>query len=126
MYCSTCRCVTNTDTVDTIGVEFTPEHTLPTRAYENNVFHVAVNRVGEERGAKFFGRSKIVDCAGSTMAEGKPYEEDILCAEINPALARKKHRVVIPGKFEADIMKDRRPEFYGMLTGPLKDNSRIR
>ena len=108
------------------GVEFTPEYTLLTRAYENNVFHVAVNRVGEERGVKFFGRSKIVDCAGGTMAEGKPYEEDILCAEINPALARKKHRVVIPGKFEADIMKDRRPEFYGTLTDPLKDNSRIR
>jgi len=27
------------------GVEFTPEHTLVTRAYENNVFHIAVNRV---------------------------------------------------------------------------------
>ena len=108
------------------GVEFAPEHTLVTRAYENNVFHVAVNRVGEERGVKFFGRSKIVDCVGGTMAEGKPYEEDILCAEINPALAREKHRVVIPGKFESDIIRDRRPAFYGILTDPLKDNSRIR
>jgi predicted amidohydrolase len=108
------------------GVEFTPEHALATRAYENNVFHVAVNRVGEERGVKFFGRSKIVDCVGGTMVEGKPYEEDVLCAEINPALAREKHRVVIPGRFEADIIRDRRPAFYGILTDPLKDNSRIR
>lgn len=108
------------------GVEFTPEHTLVTRAYENNVFHIAVNRVGEERGVKFFGMSKIVDCTGKTIAEGKRYEEDILYAEINPALAREKHRVVIPGKFEADIIRDRRPEFYGVINDPLKDNSRIR
>ena len=108
------------------GVEFTPEHTLVTRAYENNVFHIAVNRVGEERSVKFFGMSKIVDCIGGTMAEGKPYEEDILYADINPALAREKHRVIIPGRFEADIIKDRRPEFYRIITDPLKDNSRIR
>jgi predicted amidohydrolase len=108
------------------GVEFIPEHTVLTRAQENGVYYIAVNRVGEERGVKFFGKSKIVDCIGGMMAEGKPYEEDILCAEINPALARDKYRVVIPGRFEADIMRDRRPEFYKIITDPLKDNSRIR
>jgi len=108
------------------GVEFIPEYMLATRARENNVFHVAVNRVGEEQGVKFFGRSKIIDCVGGTMAEGKPYEEDILYAEINPSLARGKHIVVIPGKEEVNIMSDRRPAFYGKLTDPLKDNSRIR
>ena len=108
------------------GVEFTPEHTLVTRAYENNVFHIAINRVGEERGVKFFGISKIVDCTGKTIAEGKRYEEDILYTEINPVLAREKHRVIIPGTFEADVMRDRRPEFYGVISDPLKDNSRIR
>ena len=52
----------------------------------------------------------------------------IMClyAEINPAMAREKHRVVISGKFEADIIRDRRPEFYGIINDPLEDNSRIR
>jgi len=108
------------------GVEFTPEHVVTTRSHENNVYHIAVNRVGEERGVKFFGRSKITNCLGDSLADGKPYEEDILYAVINPALARDKHRVLIPGKFEADLIRDRRPEFYSILTDQLKDNSRIR
>jgi predicted amidohydrolase len=108
------------------GVEFMSEHAVLTRARENRVYYVAVNRVGEERGVRFFGRSKFVDCLGRSMAEGKPYEEDILYAEINPALAREKHQVIVPGEFEIDIMKDRRPEFYGKLTQPLDDTSRIR
>jgi predicted amidohydrolase len=108
------------------GVEFMSEHAVLTRARENRVYYVAVNRVGEERGVRFFGRSKFVDCLGRSMAEGKPYEEDILYAEINPALAREKHQVIVPGEFEIDIMKDRRPEFYGILTQPLDDTSRIR
>ena len=108
------------------GIEFVPEHTVLTRARENHVYHIAVNRVGEERGVRFFGRSKFVDCLGGLLAEGKPYEEDILYAEINPALAREKYQVVVPGELEADVMKDRRPEFYGILTQPLFDTSRIR
>ena len=108
------------------GVEYTPEYTLVNRAYENNVFHIAVNRIGEERGVKFFGMSKFVDCTGASLAEGKSYEEDIIYAEINPALARDKHRVVIPGIFEADIIGDRRPEFYSIISDANKDNSRIR
>ena len=108
------------------GVEFMSEHAVLTRARENRVYYVAVNRVGEERGVRFFGRSKFVDCLGRPIAEGKPYEEDILYAEINPALAREKHQVIVPGEFEIDIMKDRRPEFYGKLTQPLDDTSRIR
>jgi predicted amidohydrolase len=108
------------------GVEFISEHAVLTRARENRVYYVAVNRVGEERGVKFFGRSKFADCFGRPMVAGKPYEEDTLYAEINPALAREKHQVIIPGEFEIDMMRDRRPEFYGILTQPLDDTSRIR
>jgi len=108
------------------GVEFTPEHVVVTRSHENNVYHIAVNRVGEERGVKFFGKSKIANCLGESLADGKPFEEDILYVVINPALARDKHRVIIPDKFEADLIRDRRPEFYGILTDQLMDSSRIR
>ena len=60
------------------------------------------------------------------LADGKAYEEDILYAEIEPATAREKHAVLRPGEFEVHILNDRRPEFYGLLTEPLVDTSRIR
>ena len=50
--------------------ECAAEHMIPTRAMENTVYVMAVNRVGEESGFRFIGRSSIVDperaraCAG--------------------------------------------------------------
>lgn len=108
------------------GAEFTPEHIIPTRARENRIFFIAVNRIGEERGFKFFGRSKIMNCSGVVLATGKPYQEDILYATIKPALAREKHVTIIPGEFEIHPLNDRRPEFYGPVVTPLEDRSRIR
>ena len=107
--------------------ESAPEYVIPARAVENRIFYVAINRVGEERGTKFFGRSKIAHfLGGRPLAEGKPYEEDILYAEIEPATAREKHVVMVPGEFEVHRVNDRRPEFYGVITQPLADTSRIR
>ena len=88
---------------------------VPARAIENHVFCVAVNRVGEERGTQFPGRSKIAHYFGRSLAEGKPNQEDILYAEVEPAEARQKRRVVTPGEHEVDVINDRRPEFYGLV-----------
>ena len=92
----------------------------------NQIFYVAINRVGEERGFKFFGGSKIAQCFGIPLAEGKKNEEDIIYSEIEPSLAREKHMVGRPGKLEGHILNDRRPEFYATITDPLTDTSRIR
>ncbi len=108
------------------GVEFAPEHLIHVRAIENRVYYLAVNRVGEERGVKFFGRSKILDPSNQILIEGKPYQEDILRTEITPALARNKHVVTKADEMEIDCQRDRRPEFYDLLTQPLADKSRIR
>lgn len=108
------------------GSEFNPEHMVPTRAKENRMFLVAVNRVGEERGFKFFGRSKIVDCLGFTVADGKPDEEDFIFAEIDPARARKKHTVRRPGEYEVDYINDRRPDCYQPIVNLSAGRSRIR
>ena len=97
------------------GVEFIPDYVLRSRARENLVHHIAINRVGEERGVRFFGRSQVVNCTGAVLAEGKPYEEDILYVEVCPAQSRVKHKVMIPGELEVDMLRDRRPEFYGPL-----------
>jgi len=90
-----------------------PDYIVPTRAIENHVFCVAVNRVGRERGTKFFGGSKIAHWFGRPLAKGKRNEEDILYAEIELAEARQKRFVIVPGVHEVDFINDRRPEFYG-------------
>src|SRR5215469_7251945 len=51
------------------GAECTAEFVINTRAMENNVYYVAVNRVGNERGFRFIGHSKICDPRGRILAE---------------------------------------------------------
>ena len=96
--------------------EFNPAYLVPARAAENHLWLIAVNRVGKEGGYSFIGRSRIAGPIGLILADGKPYEEDVLYAELNPALARDKHLVVDPGKYEVHPFDDRRPELYGLLT----------
>lgn len=97
------------------GVEVIPEHVINTRAIENGVNYIAVNRIGEERGYRFIGRSKIVGYNGVTIVEASRDREEIVYAEISMAAARDKKVVKVPGVWEVDRMNDRRPEFYGPL-----------
>jgi len=90
-------------------------YVVNTRALENKVHVVAVDRVGEERGVRFLGCSKIVNAWGDTLAEGSNDKEEILYAEVSLAEARQKHIVVKAGEFEVDYIQDRRPELYGKI-----------
>jgi predicted amidohydrolase len=83
-----------------------------TRACENRVFIINANRVGEERGTQFIGRSQIIDCSGKIIAEGSGVSEEIIKGEIILKDADVKHIVNVPGEYEFDIFKDRRPEIY--------------
>jgi predicted amidohydrolase len=85
------------------------------RALENHIFYAAVNRVGEERGFRFIGRSRLVACDGSLLAEGRPDSADLILAEIDPLAARQKRVIKVPGQHEIDRVGDRRPEMYGPL-----------
>jgi len=98
------------------GREKAPQHIIPTRAYENRVFVVAVDRVGEEGGAIFIGHSKIVSPDGDTLVEASADKEETIYAEVNLAEARQKRVVFKPGEFECDYIHDRRPEFYTEIT----------
>jgi predicted amidohydrolase len=100
------------------GAEATACSVINARAMENGVYYVAVNRVGTERGFEFIGRSKIVDPSGRTLAESNGIGEEILYADIDPAKARRKHVIRVPGKHEIDRLADRRPEMYGLLAEP--------
>jgi predicted amidohydrolase len=100
------------------GAEEFAEHGIPTRALENHVYYIAVNRVGEERGFRFIGRSRICDPLGRTLAVAGPAGEELLLAEIEPERAREKRIVRVPGKHIIDRIADRRPEFYGPISKP--------
>jgi 5-aminopentanamidase len=91
---------------------------IPTRAMENTVYVMAVNRVGDESGFRFIGRSSIVDPGGRVLARAGSDGEEVLQVEIDPTLARRKHLVRVPGRHEIDRIADRRPRFYDALVAP--------
>lgn len=98
--------------------ECAAEHQMACRAIENHVYAMAVNRVGEERGFRFIGRSSIVAPGGRVLATAGPDSQEVLYADIDPMIARKKHLVRVPKLHEIDRIADRRPEFYGPLVAP--------
>lgn len=96
------------------------QHTPHVRATENHIHVVAADRVGEERGFRFAGDSKIVDFGGQLLAEADDTEETILYAELDLAAADRNRVVRVPGQWEFDRIAARRPEMYGPITNPLK------
>jgi predicted amidohydrolase len=98
--------------------ECAAEHMMACRAMENVVYAMAVNRIGEEAGFRFIGRSSIASTSGEVVAAAGPDAEEILYADIDPARARKKRQVRVPGKHEIDRIGDRRPRFYTKLIEP--------
>jgi len=100
------------------GAQCTAATAINTRAMENGVYYIAVNRVGEENGFRFIGCSRIADPHGRTIAETSGVDETVLYAEIDLNRARNKHYVRVPGLHEIDRFADRRPELYGPLSEP--------
>ena len=98
--------------------ECAAEHMIPTRAMENTVYAMAVNRVGEENGFRFIGSSSIVDPNGRVLARAGADTDEVITAEIDPARARQKHLVRVPGRHEINRIGDRRPAFYEVLVAP--------
>ena len=86
------------------------------RAIENHVYFAAINRIGQERGFEFIGKSKICDPSGKSLVFANHVHEEILYAEIDPEFARQKHRVNIPGEHEVHRFKDRRPDAYDRIS----------
>jgi predicted amidohydrolase len=97
--------------------ECAAEHMIPTRAMENTVYVMAVNRVGEESGFRFIGSSSISDPSGKVLARAGEGEE-VIVADVDPERARNKHLVRVPGRHEINRIADRRPRFYGPLVEP--------
>lgn len=98
------------------GASSTVQYLIQARALENLLYFAAVNRVGQERGFRFIGRSRIVDCNGELLAATETDEPAILYAELNPDKPRNKRIVHIPGKYEIDRLAHRRPEMYEIIS----------
>ncbi|MFC4546961.1 carbon-nitrogen family hydrolase [Paenactinomyces guangxiensis] len=74
------------------------------RAIENQMYVVAVNRVGEGGGNQFFGHSMVIDPWGNVLIEGGD-EESILTVEIDLSEVERVRRKI-------PVFEDRRPELY--------------
>jgi 5-aminopentanamidase len=101
-----------------IGAAAVAKFLVPARALENHVYYAAVNRVGEEGGFRFIGRSRLVGPDGETLASADHDKETVLEASIDPAAARAKHIVRIAGAYEVHRLADRRPDLYGPVCDP--------
>lgn len=85
------------------------------RSWENHVYYLAVNRVGEESGFTYIGLSSAADYMGNAMHFAPEGEESIFTMEIDPEAARQKRVVTCAGTYEIDRVNWRRPEMYGEL-----------
>lgn len=95
------------------GSEGTREILPIARAFENMVYWIACNRVGDERGSHFIGGSRIISPGGKVLAQADEEREMLIVAEIDPAVARKKSFYSVEGDWSVDIIGDRRPEVFG-------------
>ncbi len=93
-----------------------PRFVIPTRAIENHVNVAACNRSGVERGIDFIGSSMMIDYSGKEIVKANEDEETLIIGDVDFKGARKSFVDIIPGKFTADRIADRRPEFYGEIT----------
>ncbi|HYX31108.1 MAG TPA: carbon-nitrogen hydrolase family protein [Pyrinomonadaceae bacterium] len=93
-----------------------PEFVASARALENHVFYAATDRVGTERGWKFIGRSKVVDCNGDSLGEAGVENEELLVAAIDFQEANNNRIVNVAGSYEVDRVNDRRPDLYARIS----------
>jgi predicted amidohydrolase len=81
-------------------------------AYLNRCYVACADRIGDEAGITYLGSSLIVDPSGEVVAgPASRDQEEILVAEVNLSRARSKAL-----GDENDLVNDRRPEFYQLLT----------
>ena len=98
------------------GAECTAEHVINTRALENHVYYLAVDRVGVERGFSFIGKSRLCAPNGDNLASADHTDPAVLYGDLDLERVRDKKVVRVPGQHEIHRFDDRRPEMYGRLS----------
>jgi predicted amidohydrolase len=91
------------------------QQVMPARAIENNVYLAVANRAGVEKRndeeLRFNGRSAIYDFNGRALVQATSREDEVLVADITPALTRDKSFNPIN-----NVLTDRQPHHYKLLT----------
>jgi len=82
------------------------------RAVENGVYVFWANRVGEERGLEFAGRSGVASPDGKVLARASSAEEEILCLDVELGSAQSGR---LSGEYDMNALRERRPELYSRL-----------
>lgn len=85
------------------------------RGWENHIYYLAVNRVGDESGFHYIGLSSAADYLGNVLHFAHEDAEETFTLEVDPVAARQKRVVVCTGTYEIDRVNWRRPEMYGPL-----------
>ena len=88
---------------------------LPARAFDNSVYVVAVNQVGNSGPLEYPGNSIVFNPSGEIMAEAKSMVEDLLVLDLTAAGLQAKRREAL--QFFTQF---RRPELYAELLRPSR------
>jgi len=94
---------------------------LPARAHDNGLFLIFSNGVGVDDGEVRTGNSMILDVYGEVLAETWKADDDIVIADLDPAM-----QASSTGR---RWLKSRRPDLYGLLaqlTGIEQDTRTVR
>lgn len=94
---------------------------LPARANENRVYIISSDRVGEERGFVFLGKSTIYDVEGVAISQANETDEMIIYAELDLVRSREKsvYYPPIAGKPIAhtnSLFAARRTDLYNVIS----------
>jgi predicted amidohydrolase len=88
-----------------IGYEYLLNLRTRARAQDNQIFTLAVNRVGRDGETTYCGLSKIVNPRGEVIAEASQIEEELLVAEIDLNMILKERK-------QEPVFRSMRPELY--------------
>jgi predicted amidohydrolase len=75
------------------------------RAQDNQIFTVAVNRVGREGDVRYCGLSQVVSPRGEVIVRASPTEEELLIAELDFTLISKERE-------QEPVLRNLRPGLY--------------
>lgn len=89
-----------------LGVGYIVDYVFNCWVFENYVYFVLVNCVGEECGFKFVGKSKICELNGGNLVFVDYVDEVILIVEVDFVILCNKYLVRVFGKYEIDCFKD--------------------
>jgi N-carbamoylputrescine amidase len=87
-------------------------HRTYTRAQENGVYFVSVNRSGMQGQTQLMGHSVVAAPSGEIIAASETAEEDVVRVELT-------EERLLAYRGTLSIFRDRRPELYGKLVEPF-------